>query len=80
MTLAAVRSLAVCFARSSSERSQITVLVKGADDKIIARLRRDQNVQSTVSYVETFAKIGLRTLCIAYLIPCRARSLLTALA
>lgn len=40
--------------------------MKGADDKVIERLRgRNQTVDSTVSYVETFAKIGLRTLCIA---------------
>lgn len=40
--------------------------MKGADDKVLERLRaRNQTVESTLSYVETFAKIGLRTLCIA---------------
>lgn len=45
---------------------QIRLMIKGADNVIFERLREEQHYQSkTLEHLEDFARMGLRTLCLA---------------
>jgi phospholipid-translocating ATPase len=51
----------------SRDSNEIVLFTKGADDRIVPLLAPGQGVEPTLQAMESFARLGLRTLCIAYL-------------
>jgi phospholipid-translocating ATPase len=53
-------------AQMKGDADEVLLFIKGADDKILPLIHNKEDVEMATTQVDMFAKLGLRTMCVAY--------------